>query len=513
MRIRLRFSIIAALTMSWSMLAGEVDGQVLFVPEERQEQSNWCWAASSSAILRHEGAIVPQCEIVNWVRVQKGWGSGDCCNPVDARGTSCNRGNYLYLGNGSCQDVLGNWGSSYVGQGSALNRAETAVQMVNGDPVMIRYDWTNGGAHALVLHGFTTATDMTNIMDPWYGPYIADFDWVESGSPPGHTWTRSLMGTGVAPPVGGVDVVFIVDVTGSTGGVRDEYRAMIEAAAPLYESFAPASRYALTYFMDFPMSGYGGAGDVAYGIQTDFVNTPAELQTPLDNLPDGNGADEPESQYTAIHQAITGIGVDLNDDADYVDAGEISPTPLSHTVGNLNVYYIFTDPVSLHNSDDDAAYPVAHGLPVPPFDESADSSCSRLLTSQALVGPGNGGMLFAVSLIQQLLASRGGSQDGAAVGDLAAVTADPPEELAAAAAVGPLEELAEMSGGTTLLIDTGNAAEKAQESFDWFYNRTATTPLVPSLSAPGMIVLVLLLAILGAALVTRQRRPKAGTRT
>jgi hypothetical protein len=492
MRYKLQLSVILVLAISWTvMITGDAMSQVLLVPEEHQEQTMWCWAACSRAIIKYKGnPSVLQCDIVNWVRVQKGWGSGDCCNPIDAMGSSCNNGNYLYIGNGSCQDVLDHWGYAYEGHDNSLTRAQTTSQMGNSHPVMIRYDWWNGGAHALILHGFTSATDMTNIMDPWYGPYIADYDWVESGSPPGHTWTRSLTGVTTSPPVGGVDVIFIVDVTGSTSGIRPEYRAMIESLAAIYEAFAPASQYALTYFMDFPFSPYGSGSDVAYAIQTDFVATPAELQTPLDNLPDGNGADTPESQYTAVRQAITGSGVKLNADGDYNDAGEIAPTSLSYSSFNLNSYYLFTYPVDFHNSDEESNYPVSHSTPVPPFNENADSACSRVQTLQTLADLRQHGMLFSITLISQPSGGSEGSQG------------TPP----VAQSIILLEELAEASGGTLYMIDESNAAEMAQNSFDWFYKHLATTRPIPTLSQWGMILLVVLVLSIGTFVVARRRR-------
>jgi hypothetical protein len=48
--------------------------KVLGVPEVAQEQDQWCWAGSSSAVLQYFKKTISQCYIADF-----GWTRQDCC--------------------------------------------------------------------------------------------------------------------------------------------------------------------------------------------------------------------------------------------------------------------------------------------------------------------------------------------------------------------------------------------------------------------------------------------------
>ncbi len=459
--------------------SAEAQVTLLNVPQENQEQNMWCWDASSKAIIQSKtGVTVEQSDIANWA-----FNLTNCGNPAFAPNWPCNQGNWLYFGARSCQGVLANWGVDYVGVNSALTRSELATQIGLLNPVMARFDWWGGGAHAIVLHGYNILTDNVSIMDPWptHGSYIARYDWVLNTTPPDppnaipdHTWTRSLGGPTV--PAGGVDVVFLVDASGSAGSVRTQYEQAIRGLALVFEAHAPGSRYALTYFMDFPWAPYGSTGynDIAYSVQTNFVATPAQLDPHITSIPNGWGDDGDESQYTAIYQAITGLGLDLNGDGSYVYVdGDISPTPLTYS-NPMRAYFMFTHPADrFHNSDVELSYPVVHSMP-PPWNENADFACSRFQALTEMDNLNTTGMLFGFTISDT---PKDGSQNPKP-GE-AEDKADKSSSMALDAnAATPLHELAEASGGMVYELVEELVDSLALEAYDYFMDSVAA-PIQP----------------------------------
>ncbi len=172
------------------------DGQVLDVQETIQEHSMWCWDASSVCILHYYGFVFTQCEIANWA-----FKRNDCCgestfawkDPNDTENNHpCNSGNYLYgYTNHDIDDILDHYGSiATAGLNANLTKAEVQAWIGLGTPFVMRFDWTGGGAHALVGHGIDG--DDVYYMDPWpnSGFTINDYDFVVESE--GHNWTRTL---------------------------------------------------------------------------------------------------------------------------------------------------------------------------------------------------------------------------------------------------------------------------------------------------------------------------------
>lgn len=490
MRKRLSHTIILAAVVLWCTLLGATaNAQILNVPQENQLCGNWCWAASSKAILDFKGIMIgstpiEQCDIVNLCQGPHGWGTGDCCLPTPlspACGSNCNHGNWLYSGPYSCRDVLANIGDFpllYVGQNSAMTRAQITDQIAMLNTCMIRYDWWSGGAHALVLHGFVASTDMVYIMDPWpaHGKFFGTYPWVVSGSSssyPGHTWTRTLRGP--APPIApkAADVVFMVDRTGSASGEQAKYETFIGRIVDVFNAFNPNSRYALTYFMDFPLPGpiwdYGDPmwGDIAYDVETDFVG-PAAVKAAFGAMPAGGGCDTPESQYTALYQAIMGTGLDLNSDGYNYLQGDLTPQPLSYT-NPLKAYFMFTTPRQFHDSDTDANYPIPHSLGTP-FNEPADYACSRMLTINAIQVLRGVGILFGVSIV-----TKGDSSNDPATDEKIANPQSGYDQPLTSGddRIDPLLELVQISGGAILELTDENLDSLALLAYEMYMDSLA----------------------------------------
>lgn len=174
----IRARCVVAASLALLLFAGTAAGKVLYVPQKYQLKSQWCWNASSQAILAYYGRNISQASIGKYGT--KGY----------------NIANYIY-GTGyldgvycrGCDKIL----SYYLGikskaYASSLSQATVWNEITYNRPVLIRWGWNNGGGHILVLKGLggTTAT----LMDPWYGPTVNSFNWVRSGG--GHSWTHSV---------------------------------------------------------------------------------------------------------------------------------------------------------------------------------------------------------------------------------------------------------------------------------------------------------------------------------
>lgn len=161
----------------------------------------------------------------------------------------------------------------------------------------------------------------------------------------------------------GVDVVFMMDVTGSTGALLPDWVAQIPIVAQSWLDFDANARFAIVSHVDFPFSPHGATGEWPYRVEADFTNagdppatTIASLTATLGGMTNMWGYDAPESQYEALYQVLTGAGLLLST-ANYTGPGEIQPGGL--TKQNPMVLYHFTWPEQFHNPDTDPNYPTA----------------------------------------------------------------------------------------------------------------------------------------------------------
>lgn len=153
-----------------------LQGTVLNVSQIYQEQTEWCWAATSQTVLLYYGFNLTQQQIAqygtdgvntwNWI-----WGSST--NPTR---------NGIDL-------ILEHFGSIQTTRyESALSLTTSTTNINSNKPFFIRWGWDSGGGHFVVCHG--TNSSSLYLMDPWYGPTINSYSWVVDGST--HTWTHSL---------------------------------------------------------------------------------------------------------------------------------------------------------------------------------------------------------------------------------------------------------------------------------------------------------------------------------
>ncbi|MCA8973551.1 MAG: VWA domain-containing protein [Planctomycetes bacterium] len=156
--------------------------------------------------------------------------------------------------------------------------------------------------------------------------------------------------------------VIILDVTGSTGSLLPNWKANMDASMiALIDATIPGSKFALVEHRDFPFSPYGGSSDYPYRLvapMTPYSNW-ASVQAQLDLMTATGGGDTPESQLVAIDLALTGGGLDLNADSDYLDPGEVDPldNQIGAVLGQRIGIIHFTYPDIVHDRDLEPNYP------------------------------------------------------------------------------------------------------------------------------------------------------------
>lgn len=155
-------------------------GVVLDVPQVFQEQTEWCWAGTSTAVLRYYGKTVQQCDVANYTRQTATWhdfGKDDCC--VKPSG-ACNYWNYNYGYPGSISEILGKWGVPNRSVGKPLTLQEAARELDAKRPFILRWAYRTSGGHFVV--GYGLADSMLHYMDPWKGEgaKMAKYAWVVS---------------------------------------------------------------------------------------------------------------------------------------------------------------------------------------------------------------------------------------------------------------------------------------------------------------------------------------------
>ncbi|MEU9117607.1 papain-like cysteine protease family protein [Streptomyces sp. NPDC048483] len=150
----------------------------LDISMQAQEKTNWCWAGSGNTIAAWYG---------------KNYSQNQFCNAAFGRqqNTACPN-NQATLGNvQNAFDWMGINSGSYV---SGYLRYSTVQSEINANrPVETRIQWSSGGGHMHVIHGFDTAENWVYWGDPWASNSRynwGDFDYYVNGS--SFSWTHSL---------------------------------------------------------------------------------------------------------------------------------------------------------------------------------------------------------------------------------------------------------------------------------------------------------------------------------
>lgn len=131
------------------------------------------------------------------------------------------------------------------------------------------------------------------------------------------------------------DIFMLIDTTGSMSDDIATVKAKIgELIAGVSAGGLTDPAFGVGIYEDFPFFPWGsaGAGDVAYDLVQPITTNTAAVIAAVNSLATGDGADDPESLYEGLYQALTGAGRDLpepdgtapdgvTDDLGEIDAG------------------------------------------------------------------------------------------------------------------------------------------------------------------------------------------------
>lgn len=172
-----------ALVLLWTNVAFAI---ILNVPQRYQEQTQWCWAGCSQAILEYYGTIKTQTEIAQY-------GTDGVNIPNLLYGSSTNP-----TRNGINLILLHFAGLSTTIYYTILSQPQVQTEINAHRPFVVRWQWDTGGGHFVVGKGIEG--DYVYLMDPLNGPTINTYSWVVQGST--HTWTSTLaLDKGPAGPI------------------------------------------------------------------------------------------------------------------------------------------------------------------------------------------------------------------------------------------------------------------------------------------------------------------------
>jgi hypothetical protein len=105
------------------------------------------------------------------------------------------------------------------------------------------------------------------------------------------------------------DVFFLVDTTGSMGAAIGNVRSSLSSRiVPALTDAIADVQMGVGDYRDFPVGTYGDPGDWPYQLRQSMTPDVAAVQTALNGLRAGGGADGPESMLEGLHGAVTSGG-------------------------------------------------------------------------------------------------------------------------------------------------------------------------------------------------------------
>ena len=145
-----------------------------------------------------------------------------------------------------------------------------------------------------------------------------------------------------------LDVLFIFDTSGSYWDDLPNMLAQMPSVMSMIDNDFPNQIWRGELHHSHRST--GSNGDVAWAVSQDFTSNPGLVTAALAALTASGGSDLPESQYEALYQAMMGTGLDLNNDNDFNDLGEIAPQPLSWDSNRAPIIFLMTD-ADFHDAD------------------------------------------------------------------------------------------------------------------------------------------------------------------
>lgn len=147
---------------------------------EHQQQTNWCWAATSVSVARYYDptTLWTQCQVANDQLSRT-----DCCG-TGASGP-CNVYGFL----GAALTTVGHFDHS---TGSASTQATIRTEVDAGRPLGMRTAWSGGGAHFLCVIGYRGGRwNLVAVDDPIYGKSTMAYNTLKTAYQGTGSWTHS----------------------------------------------------------------------------------------------------------------------------------------------------------------------------------------------------------------------------------------------------------------------------------------------------------------------------------
>jgi ABC-type bacteriocin/lantibiotic exporter with double-glycine peptidase domain len=171
--------------------------RVLNVPQKYQEQSNWCWAASSQAILEYYKTKKTQTEIAQYGT--EGLNTWNWLSGSSPHTSTDPLRNGIDL-------ILQHFAKLATDQRyTFLSQAQVQSEIDARRPFVIYWQWDSGGGHFVVAKGIDG--NLVTLMNPAAGTTLNAYDWVRRGS--SHTWTDSLT-LKTSPPANLTAIIYLL---------------------------------------------------------------------------------------------------------------------------------------------------------------------------------------------------------------------------------------------------------------------------------------------------------------
>ncbi len=146
-----------------------------------------------------------------------------------------------------------------------------------------------------------------------------------------------------SPQVQKADIFFNVDTTGSMGGeIKKLKDSLSSVIIPEIKAKITDSAFGVSYFDDFPVSGYGSGSDRPFGLLQSPTTDTAAAQNGVNNLAQHSGDDGPESGYESLYKIATGAELSWN-------GGSVAAGGVGFREGAIPIVFHITD-AAAHDS-------------------------------------------------------------------------------------------------------------------------------------------------------------------
>jgi hypothetical protein len=154
----------------------------LSLAEQQQQQSEWCWSATTVSITLYynPASTWKQCSLVN-----QAFGQTTCC--ADGSTSACNQPGYP----DTALTITGHLATVFSGKPTF---PQLTSEIDASHPLSIAIYWNGGGGHNPAVDGYDdsdTAAPTMDLQDPWYGPSTQDFNSFPGSYNGGATWGKT----------------------------------------------------------------------------------------------------------------------------------------------------------------------------------------------------------------------------------------------------------------------------------------------------------------------------------